>query len=127
MYVFIILHVKLTEMTIQKLDKNYTQAKTFKIQHDCRFCGNEKCDDLENVLKLIVLSIGIMWPKMASMHSSSTAKYLTSKPLPPLKTLNSLFTLQDTFCDGHISFYPLDYALLSTHGNLPLSEVELMD
>ena len=53
-------------MTIQKLNKNCTQAKTFKIQHDCRFHGNENLDCLENVLKIIVLSIGVMWPKITS-------------------------------------------------------------
>ena len=47
-------------MTIQKLDKSCAQAKTFKIQYGCRFHGNEKRDDLQRVLKLIALSIGIM-------------------------------------------------------------------
>ena len=51
------------KMTIQKLDK----AKTFKIQYGYRFHGNEKRDDLQHVLKLIALSIGIMWPKMTSI------------------------------------------------------------
>ena len=53
-------------MTIEKLEKTTRKQKTSKIQHGCRFHGNEKRDDLENLLKLIVLSIGIMWPKMTS-------------------------------------------------------------
>ena len=70
---------KKEKKTIQKLDKTCAQAKTFIIQHGCRFHSNEKRDDLENVLKLIVLSLGIMWPKMTfAAHPQQKITFETS-------------------------------------------------